>query len=195
MGLHGHVTRLPNLGFLRPGVGRFAQQFVYKFFDHSFLVRGWPTHRCNWLHPQPNRSSMRHPRCWANARRRASGLVATGTDSLFQQRQVVHGVRIKGGVGGVPVQPTRLQPLLHPGDLALAKGGHTANGAGVPACAIRPSKERSSSTAISSLDTKSLCNGSGHKFVGGGDDGHHVTGILVLAHQFQAPGFVWISGR
>jgi hypothetical protein len=137
---------------------------------------------------------MRHPRCCATVRRRASGIGGHRHVGFFEQRQVVDGVGIKGGVHSVPVQSTGLQPLRHPGHLALAEGRHSTNGAvyqPLPPCA----GSRSSSTAISSSHTKGIGNGAGHKFVGGGDDGHRVTRRLVVTHQFECLRCVCIFAR
>ena len=63
--VHANLFALAKRQFFGFGrAGDFAQQFVDEFFDH--------------VEERGNRSSMRHPRVSAMARRRASGLVATG---------------------------------------------------------------------------------------------------------------------
>ena len=63
----GHFHTFAKTRFARAHAVGFAQQFVDEFFDH-----GWAE----------NRSRMRQPRCAARARRRSSGLVATGVSTF-----------------------------------------------------------------------------------------------------------------
>src|SRR5690606_14606469 len=58
-----HLLTLAKTRLARTGGGLLAQQFIDDGFNHGFSV---------------NRSTTRQPRSWARARRRGSGLVATG---------------------------------------------------------------------------------------------------------------------
>ena len=119
---------------------------------------------------------MTRPR---NATQGVVGITRHRKRGFFQQRHIVHRIRVKKSNHSVPIRAALVQPLLHARDFTRLKARRAENLTGKLAIFLLRRR------ADNMLKTQTPADRLDHKLIGRAHQHAFVTGILMPFHQIQ----------